>query len=172
MPAKDYQFIGVELDRISGRIAKALLPEPAHPHREFPGYPCCPQFDAVIGNVPFADVKLEHHGQTLLPARLLLAKSVDPLEARRRTGPGHVALHLGQSQCRHPRVPGRAGRFLRRHPPALDAFKREGTAVVTDIVFLTQASARRAGPARRSRLAARSRRCPSTAPTLPSINTS
>ena len=33
------------------------------------------RIDAVIGNVPFADVKLDYHGQKLLPARLTSSPS-------------------------------------------------------------------------------------------------
>lgn len=70
------RFIGVELDSLSGRIARALHPGqdirienfrntrlPAH------------RIDAVIGNVPFADVKLDFHGQRLSLHDFFLAKS-------------------------------------------------------------------------------------------------
>ena len=33
------RFIGVELDRLSGRIARVLLPRPRHPHRTLPRHP-------------------------------------------------------------------------------------------------------------------------------------
>ena len=36
MPPQGMRFIGVELDGISGRIARALHPDARHPHREFP----------------------------------------------------------------------------------------------------------------------------------------
>src|SRR5207248_73183 len=58
------RFIGVELDRISGRIAQLL-----HPGQDIRVENFCdtrlPEggVDAVIGNVPFADVKLDYRGQ-------------------------------------------------------------------------------------------------------------
>src|SRR5262249_13746928 len=64
---KGMRFIGVELDSISGRIARAL--HPGHDIRienfrdtKLPE----DRVDAVIGNVPFADVKLDYRGQRLL----------------------------------------------------------------------------------------------------------
>ena len=65
--------------------------------------------DAVIGNVPFADLKLDYHGQKLLPARLLLRQVARRPEARRRAGAGHHALHARQAERRHPRVSRRTG---------------------------------------------------------------
>src|SRR5580698_10866062 len=74
------RFIGVELDSISGRVARALhsgqdiriesfkdtkLPED--------------RIDAVIGNVPFADVKLDYRGQKLSLHDFCFAKSIDAL---------------------------------------------------------------------------------------------
>jgi len=50
------RFIGVELDIISDRVAKALHPA-QHIRVENFRDTCLPEneFDAVIGNVPFAD---------------------------------------------------------------------------------------------------------------------
>ena len=39
-----------------------------------------PPLDAVIGNVPFADVKLEHHGERFSLHDYFIAKSVDSLK--------------------------------------------------------------------------------------------
>ena len=57
----DMRFIGVELDSISGRIARALYP--GHDIRienfrdtRLPEH----RIDAVIGNVPFADLRLAY----------------------------------------------------------------------------------------------------------------
>ena len=65
------RFIGVELDSISGRIARALHPGQDIRIENFRDSRV-PPLDAVVGNVPFADLKMEHGGQTLVPARLLL----------------------------------------------------------------------------------------------------
>src|SRR5205085_3741362 len=76
------RFIGVELDRISGRIAKAL--HPAHDIRieNFRDTRLAEgSTDAVIGNVPFADLKLDYRGQKLSLHDYFFAKSVDALKA-------------------------------------------------------------------------------------------
>ena len=60
------RFIGVELDSLSGRIARTL--HPAHDIRiEHFRDTRLPEdrIDAVIGNVPFADLRLEYHGTRL-----------------------------------------------------------------------------------------------------------
>ena len=91
----------------------------------------------MIGNVPFADVKLDYRGQKLSLHDFFFAKSRRRPEARRRPGPGHQPFHARQAERRHPRVPRRAkADFLGAIRLPSDAFKREGTAVVTDIVFL------------------------------------
>ena len=94
------------------------------------------RIDAVIGNVPFADLKLDYHGQKLSLHDYFFAKSIDALK------PGGVlalvtsAFHARQAERRHPRVPGSKADFVGAIRLPSDAFKREGTAVVTDIVFL------------------------------------
>ena len=75
------RFIGVELDSISGRIAKALHPEQDIRIENFRDSRLPEnQIDAVIGNVPFADVKLDYHGQKLSLHDYFMAKSVDALK--------------------------------------------------------------------------------------------
>ena len=75
------RFIGVELDSLSGRIARAL--HPTHDIRienfrdtRLPE----DRIDAVIGNVPFADLKLEYAGSRLSLHDFFLAKSLDVLK--------------------------------------------------------------------------------------------
>jgi len=129
------RFIGVELDSISGRIAKALHPEADIRIENFRDSRL-PAIDAAIGNVPFADVKLEHKGQKFSLHDYFFAKSVDALK------PGGV-LALVTSHYTLDKQNGAIREYLAdradfagaiRLPS--DAFKREGTAVVTDIVFL------------------------------------
>jgi hypothetical protein len=75
------RFIGVEMDSLSGRIARALYP--AHDIRiENFRDTNLPQgrIDAVLGNVPFADVKLEYRGERLALHDYFLAKSLDALK--------------------------------------------------------------------------------------------
>lgn len=133
----DQRFIGVELDSISGRIAKAIYPqhdiriESFHdtklPHAGI---------DAVIGNVPFSDLKLDHHGQRFSLHDYFFAKSVDALK------PGGV-LALVTSHFTLDKQNAAIREYLADKADFMgairlpsDAFKHEGTAVVTDIVFL------------------------------------
>ena len=131
------RFIGVELDSISGRIAKARhsgqdirienfrdtkLPED--------------RIDAVIGNVPFADLKLDYRGQKLALHDYFFAKSIDAL----KTGgvlalvTSHYTLDKQNAAIRE--YLGSKADFIGAIRLPSDAFKREGTAVVTDILIL------------------------------------
>lgn len=131
----DMRFIGVELDRLSGQIATALYP--AHDIRiEHFRDTRLPDdgINAVIGNVPFADVKLEYGGQRLSLHDFFFAKSLDALK------PGgilalittHYTLDKQNAGIRA-YLAARAD-FLGAIRLPSDAFKREGTSVVTDIV--------------------------------------
>ena len=58
------RFIGVELDRLSGRIARALHPDHDIRIENFRDTRLPEgRIDAVIGNVPFADLKLDYGGR-------------------------------------------------------------------------------------------------------------
>src|SRR5262249_2413778 len=60
------RVIGVELDRVSGRIAQALYPAHVIRIEHFRDTHLPVQgIDAVIGNVPFADVQLAYGGHRL-----------------------------------------------------------------------------------------------------------
>jgi len=130
-------FIGVELDGISGRIARALYPEADIRIENFRDTNLPENsLDAVIGNVPFADLKLDYHGQKLSLHDFFFAKSVDCLK------PGgvlalvtsHFTLDKQNEAIRE--LLGAKADFLGAIRLPSDAFKREGTAVVTDIIFL------------------------------------
>ena len=134
------RFIGVELDTTSGRIARAL--HPGHDIRienfrdtQLPEG----RIDAVIGNVPFADVKLDYRGQRQSLHDFFFAKSLDALK------PGgvlalvttHFTLDKQNASIREYLADKADFQGAIRLPS--DAFKREGTAVVTDIIFLRSA---------------------------------
>ena len=95
----------------------------------------------MIGNVPFADLKLDYRGQRLSLHDFFFAKSLDALK------PGgvmalvttHYTLDKQNAAVRE-RLAAEAD-FLGAIRLPSDAFKREGTAVVTDIVFLREACA-------------------------------
>src|SRR5262249_41754313 len=70
-----YRFIGVELDSISGRIAKALHPDHDIRIESFRDTRLPEnRIGAVVGNVPFADIKLDYHGKKLSLHDYFLAK--------------------------------------------------------------------------------------------------
>lgn len=131
------RFIGIELDSLSGRIARAL--HPGHDIRienfrdtRLPE----DRIDAVIGNVPFGDIRLAYGGQRLSLHDFFLAKSLDALK------PGgilslvtsHYTLDKQNAGMRE-YVAAKAD-FLGAIRLPSDAFKQEGTKVVTDILFL------------------------------------
>lgn len=135
------RFIGVELDRISGTIARLLYPE--HDIRienfrdtRLPEH----SLDAVLGNVPFANIKLEHRGQRFALHDYFFAKSIDAIK------PGgilalvtsHFTLDKQNASIRE-YLADRADFIGAIRLPA-EAFKNEGTKVVTDIVFLRKRS--------------------------------
>jgi N12 class adenine-specific DNA methylase len=135
-------FIGIELDSISGRIARQLHPghdiriENFRDTRLSEG-----SIDAVIGNVPFANLKLDYGGQKLALHDFFLAKSVDALR------PGGV-LAMVTSHFSLDKQSGAAREYLAAKADFVgavrlpsDAFKRQGTSVVTDILFLRRRAA-------------------------------
>jgi len=131
------RFIGVELDSISGRIARLLHPEHDIRIENFRDTRLPEdRIDAVIGNVPFADLKLDYRGQKLSLHDYFFAKSIDALK------PGGV-LALVTSHFTLDKQNAAIREYLASKADFVgavrlpsDAFKREGTAVVTDILFL------------------------------------
>ncbi len=112
------RFIGVELDSISGRIARLLHPEADIRIENFRDTKL-PALDAVIGNVPFADVKLEFKGERLSLHDYFIAKSVDSLK------PGGVLAvvtshyTMDKQNAAGARKDRRPGRFPRGDPTAV-----------------------------------------------------
>lgn len=131
------RFIGVELDSVSGRIARALHPDHDIRIENFRDTRLPDgSLDGVIGNVPFADVKMEYRGKKLSLHDFFLARSIDALR------PGgvlavvtsHYTLDKQNAALRE--YLAAQADFVGAIRLPSDAFKREGTAVVTDIVFL------------------------------------
>src|SRR5207247_1138855 len=131
------RFIGVELDLLSGRMAQLLHPAQDIRIENFRDTRLPDEsLDGVIGNVPFADVKIEHRGQRMALHDFFFAKSIDALK------PGGV-LALVTSHFTLDKQTAAVREYLAARADFLgairlpsDAFKREGTAVVTDILFL------------------------------------
>src|SRR5262249_4984138 len=136
------RFIGVELDRLSGRIARALHPaqdvriEHFRDTRLPEG-----RIDAVIGNVPFADLKLEYAGARLSLHHFFLAKSLAVLKSggvlARVTS--HYTLDRQHAGLREQL--GSQADFLGAVRLPSTAFQQEGTRVVTDILCLRKRAA-------------------------------
>ncbi|MFN0017420.1 MAG: hypothetical protein ACKVP0_04115, partial [Pirellulaceae bacterium] len=134
-----YRFIGVELDSLSARIASALFPQHDIRNQDF-RLTKLPQVDAVIGNPPFADVKTDYDGQKLSLHDFFLAKSLDALKPNGVLAcvTSHFTLDRMNSSARD--LFGEKGDFLGAIRLPSSAFKNEGTAVVTDIVFFRKRS--------------------------------
>lgn len=135
------RFIGIELDLLSGRIARAIHPEQDIRIENFRDTRLSDgSLDGVIGNVPFADVKLEYRGMKLSLHDFFFAKAIDALK------PGgvlalvtsHFTLDKQNASLRE-YLDARAD-FVGAIRLPSDAFQREGTAVVTDILFLRKRS--------------------------------
>ncbi len=81
MAPEGMRFIGIEFDSISGRSARALHPGQDIRIESFADSRLPEnRIDAAIGNVPFADLKLDYRGQKLSLHDYFFAKSVDALK--------------------------------------------------------------------------------------------
>ena len=128
-------YIGVELDSVSGRIARALHPEADIRIEGFQDSRISP-VDAVIGNPPFGDVDIKYAGEKRPIHDFFFAKSVDCLK------PGGV-LALITSRFTLDKLNASTREYLAERADFLGAirlpstaFKGQGTDVVTDIIFL------------------------------------
>ena len=137
MAQEGMRFIGVELDSISGRIARALHPD-HHIRIENFRDTRLPQngIDAVIGNVPFADLKLDYQGQRFSLHDFFFAKSIDLLKPCGVLALVTSRFTLDKQNASIREYLASSADFVGAIRLPSDAFKREGTAVVTDIVFL------------------------------------
>jgi N12 class adenine-specific DNA methylase len=135
--------LGVEMDAISGRIAKQLYPDQQIRIENFRDTHLPEnQIDAVIGNVPFSGMKLDYQGSSWALHDFFFAKSLDALK------PGGV-MALVTSHYTLDKQNGAIRDYLAEKADFVgairlpsSAFKQEGTAVVTDIVFLRKRSPR------------------------------
>src|SRR5262249_4728158 len=134
---EEARFIGVELDRVSGRICQLLHPGQDVRIENFRDTRLPDSgIDAVVGNVPFSDLKLEYCGQRLALHDYFLVKSIDALRPGGVLGivTSHFTLDKQNAATRE-YLALRAD-FVGAIRLPSDAFRREGTAVVTDILFL------------------------------------
>ena len=130
------------------------------------------RIDAVIGNVPFADLKLDYRGQKLSLHDFFFAKSIDALK------PGgvlalvttHFTLDKQNAAIRE--YLAVEGRFRRGDPPALRRLQARRHGRRHRHRVPAQACTRRTGPATPIPTGSASRRSPSTARRSRSIATS
>ena len=154
--------------RRAGSASRAASPAPCIPAHDirienFRDTRLPEQLDAVIGNVPFADVQARLSRPEAALHDFFIAKSLDALK------PGGV-LALVTSHFTLDKQNAAVREYLAEQADFLgairlpsDAFKREGTAVVTDILFLRKRAPGAAGPPRRSRPGWKPGRWPSRA---------
>jgi SAM-dependent methyltransferase len=146
------RFIGVELDRLSGGMARVLHPEHDVRIEHFRDTRLpADHVDAVIGNVPFADLRLDYHGMRLALHDFFLAKALDALKS------GGVLTLVTSHYTLDKQHPGlrthlaQQADFLGAIRLPAEAFAQEGTRVVTDILCLRKRAlgeeARHADPA-------------------------
>jgi N12 class adenine-specific DNA methylase len=136
------RFIGVEMDRISGRIARVLHPGQDIRIENFRDTRLPEdRIDAVIGNVPFADLKLDYRGQRLSLHDFFFAKCVDALKPRGVLALVTTHFTLDKQNAAIREYLSSKADFVGAIRLPSDAFKREGTAVVTDILFLRKREA-------------------------------
>ena len=136
-PVIGLDFIGVEKDSLSGRMAHMIHPE--HDIRVQPFQDVqLPEnsVDFAIGNVPFADIKLRHRGQRHSLHDFFFLKSLDAVR------PGGV-MALVTSRYTLDKASPKVRQLLAEQADFAgairlpsEAFKGQGTSVVTDIVFL------------------------------------
>ncbi len=135
--ADGMRCIGIEKDTLSGRIARVLHPEHDIRIESFADTQLRPaSLDVVIGNPPFADVDYKYGGMKMPLHDFFIAKSLDAVK------PGGI-LAVVTSHFTLDKRNAAAREYLAERADFLgairlpsDAFKREGTSVVTDILFL------------------------------------
>jgi hypothetical protein len=130
-------FIGIEMDSISGRIAKAIHPDQDIRIENFRDTRLPEdRIDAVVGNVPFADLKLDYQGQKLALHDYFFAKSIDAVKPDGVMALVTTHFTLDKQNAAIREYLASKADFLGAIRLPSDAFKREGTSVVTDILFL------------------------------------
>jgi N12 class adenine-specific DNA methylase len=131
------RYIGVELDSVSARIARALHPDQDIRIENFRDTRLPDdRIEAVVGNVPFADLKLDYHGQRLSLHDYFFAKAVDALKPGGVVGLVTSRFTLDKQNASLREYLAEKADFVGAIRLPSNAFQREGTAVVTDIVFL------------------------------------
>jgi N12 class adenine-specific DNA methylase len=135
-------FIGVELDRTSGRIARALYPQHDIRIEDFRDTRLPEgRIDAVIGNVPFANITFDHRGQRFSLHDYFIAKATDALRPEGVLALVTSRFTLDKQNASIREYLSDQADFLGAIRLPSDAFKREGTAVVTDILVLRKRAA-------------------------------
>lgn len=139
--AKNSQLYGVEIDRITGNIAKQLYPSANIAVKGFEDFNAPDNsFDVVIGNVPFADFKVfdtRYNKHNLLIHDYFFAKAVDKVK------PGGIVAFitskgtLDKQNSKFRKMLCEKAELLGAIRLPNTAFKANaGTEVISDIIFL------------------------------------
>ncbi len=129
------RFIGVELDVISGRIAQLLYPDHDIRIENFRDSRL-PAVDGVVGNVPFGRVTFDYKKQKLSLHDYFIVRSLAALRPGGLLGvvTSRFTLDRQDSVARQTMADLASLVGAVRLPST--AFQREGTRVVTDILFM------------------------------------
>ncbi len=131
------EFVGIERDSLSGRIAKQLHPE--HEIRVEPFQDSdLPDgsVDFAVGNVPFAEIKLRHRGERHSLHDYFFLRSLDAV----RPG-GAIAFvtsryTMDKASPKVRELLAKGADFVGAIRLPGSAFADQGTSVVTDVIFL------------------------------------
>lgn len=143
--AEDSRLYGVELDSITGRMAKLIYPEA---HIEVRGYENTDFqndfFDVAIGNVPFGQYKVldkEYDSNNFLIHDYFFAKTIDKVR------PGGIIAFI-TSKGTMDKQNSSVRRYISKRAELVGAvrlpntaFKNAGTSVTSDIIFLKKRNA-------------------------------
>ena len=108
---QDSRLYGVELDSITGRIAKKLYPQADITVAGFETTDRCDFYDLAVGNVPFGNYKVNDKAYNKLGFSIhnyFFRQGHRPSASGRRGGVRHQPLHHGQQGQHRPQAHGRA----------------------------------------------------------------
>ena len=121
----DSRLYGVELDSITGRIAKKLYPQADITMAGFETTDRRDFYDLAVGNVPFGQYKVNDKAYNKLGFSIhnyFFAKAIDQVRPGGVVAFVHQPLHHGQQGQHRPQAHGRACRFAGCHSSAQQRF--------------------------------------------------
>jgi N12 class adenine-specific DNA methylase/SAM-dependent methyltransferase len=128
------RFVGIELDRLSAKIAVQLWPQHDLRQGDMTGCALPSGLDAAVGNVPFADLSYDYGGWRFMLHEVCLARAIDSLKP---SGIAVLVITHGFLDKQSPRFRkhlAQQARFLGAIRLPSSAFADQGTKVVADLV--------------------------------------